>query len=78
MPSSLSHAMVAVAAGSVIAPRRLLRPFLIIGAVCAVLPDIDAIGRPSTVLLETCKHSVVTGRSPTRSHSRCCWVSAPH
>lgn len=46
MPSSLSHAMVAVTAGSVVAPRQLLRPFLIIGAACAVLPDIDAIGRP--------------------------------
>jgi membrane-bound metal-dependent hydrolase YbcI (DUF457 family) len=46
MPSSFSHAMIAVAGGSIIAPRRLLRPFLIAGAICAVLPDIDAIGRP--------------------------------
>ena len=46
MPSSLAHAMVAVAVGSAAAPRSLLRPFLIIGAMCAVLPDIDAIGRP--------------------------------
>lgn len=46
MPSSLSHAMVAVTVGSLVAPRELLRPFLIIGATCAVLPDIDAIGRP--------------------------------
>jgi inner membrane protein len=46
MPSSLSHAMIAVAGGSAVAPRRLLRPFLIAGAICAVLPDIDAIGRP--------------------------------
>ena len=46
MPSSLSHAMVAAAAGSVIAPRALLRPFLVVGAACAVLPDVDAIGRP--------------------------------
>ena len=38
--------MVAVTAGSLVAPRELLRPFLIIGATCAVLPDIDAIGRP--------------------------------
>jgi inner membrane protein len=45
MPSSLSHAMVAVAAGAMLAPRTHLRPFLIIGAVCAVLPDIDAMGR---------------------------------
>lgn len=46
MPSSLSHAMVAVTLGSLVAPRNLLRPFLIIGATCAVVPDIDAIGRP--------------------------------
>jgi membrane-bound metal-dependent hydrolase YbcI (DUF457 family) len=46
MPSSLTHAMVAVAAGSAAAPRPLLRPFLIIGSVCAVVPDLDAIGRP--------------------------------
>jgi inner membrane protein len=38
--------MVAVAIGSAVAPRRLVRPSLIIGAACAVLPDIDAIGRP--------------------------------
>lgn len=46
MPSSVSHAMVAVALGSMIAPRRLFRPFLVFGAAAAVLPDIDAIGRP--------------------------------
>lgn len=38
--------MVAVAGGSLVAPRRLMRPFLIAGAMCAVMPDIDAIGRP--------------------------------
>jgi membrane-bound metal-dependent hydrolase YbcI (DUF457 family) len=37
--------MLAVAAGSALAPRPLLKPFLVIGAVCAVLPDIDAFGR---------------------------------
>lgn len=46
MPSSVSHAMVAVALGSMIAPRRLFRPFLVFGAAAAVLPDVDAIGRP--------------------------------
>lgn len=46
MPSSFSHAMIAVAAGSAVAPRPLLRPFLIVGAACAVIPDLDAIGRP--------------------------------
>ena len=45
MPSSLSHAMVAVAVGAAVAPRPLLRPFLVTGAICAVLPDLDAIGR---------------------------------
>jgi membrane-bound metal-dependent hydrolase YbcI (DUF457 family) len=37
--------MIAVAGGSMIAPRPLLRQFLVLGSVCAVLPDIDAIGR---------------------------------
>lgn len=46
MPSSLSYAMVAVGLGSAIAPRRLLRPFLLIGAASAVIPDVDAICRP--------------------------------
>lgn len=46
MPSSLSHAMVSVAAGSVAAPKPLLRHFIFLGAICAVLPDIDAVGRP--------------------------------
>jgi inner membrane protein len=46
MPSSLTHAIVAVAGGSAVAPRPLLRPFLIIGSVCAVIPDLDAVGRP--------------------------------
>lgn len=45
MPSSLSHAMVAIAVGTAIAPRPLLRPFLVTGALCAVIPDLDAIGR---------------------------------
>jgi inner membrane protein len=38
--------MVAVAGGSAIAPRPLVRTFIVIGAICAVVPDIDAIGRP--------------------------------
>jgi membrane-bound metal-dependent hydrolase YbcI (DUF457 family) len=37
--------MVAVTAGSILAPPRLLKPFLIIGTACAVVPDVDAIGR---------------------------------
>ena len=38
--------MVAVAAGSAMAPRPLVRTFLIVGSLCAIVPDIDAIGRP--------------------------------
>ena len=37
--------MVAVAAGAAMAPPARLSSFLIAGAVCAVVPDIDAIGR---------------------------------
>jgi membrane-bound metal-dependent hydrolase YbcI (DUF457 family) len=37
--------MVAVALGTAVAPKPLLRPFLVTGVVCAVLPDIDAVGR---------------------------------
>ena len=37
--------MIAVAGASLVAPRHLVRPFAIAGAVCAVLPDLDAIGR---------------------------------
>jgi membrane-bound metal-dependent hydrolase YbcI (DUF457 family) len=45
MPSSLSHGMVAVAIGTAVAPRALLRPFLVAGTIAAVTPDLDAIGR---------------------------------
>src|SRR4051812_35262328 len=45
MPSSISHAMAAVAIGGAIAPRTSWRPLVITGAVCAVLPDIDALPR---------------------------------
>lgn len=45
MPSSISHALVAVALGSALSPRPHLRAFLCVGAACAVLPDVDAIGR---------------------------------
>ena len=45
MPSSVSHALVAVALGSAMAPRPLLRPFLVTGAAIAVLIDVDAAGR---------------------------------
>lgn len=45
MPSSLSHAMIAVAAGAALAPRAHLRSFLMAAAGCAIIPDVDAIGR---------------------------------
>ena len=41
MAFSPTHAMVAVAMGSAIAPRRWLGPGLIAGAACAVMPDVD-------------------------------------
>ena len=44
MPSLFSHASVAMALGSAVAPRPLLRPFLVAGAACALLPDLDIIG----------------------------------
>jgi len=44
VPSLFSHAAVAIAIGSLVAPRRLLRPFLVAGAVCAVMPDLDIVG----------------------------------
>lgn len=37
--------MAAVAIGAAVAPREHVRPFVIAGAVCAVLPDLDGIGR---------------------------------
>ena len=43
MPSLFSHAAVAIAIGSLAAPRPLLRPFLVAGAACAVMPDLDIV-----------------------------------
>lgn len=45
MPSSLSHAMIAMTAVATIAPRTHLRSCLTVAVVCAVIPDVDAIGR---------------------------------
>lgn len=45
MPSSLAHGLIAVAGGTAVAPRHLLRPFLVTGAIAAIVPDVDAIGR---------------------------------
>jgi inner membrane protein len=46
MPSSIGHALAAVALGGAFAPSNATRRFWIAGALCAVLPDIDAVGRP--------------------------------
>jgi inner membrane protein len=45
MPSSISHAMAAVALGAALAPRHSIRPLIIAGVLCAVLPDVDALPR---------------------------------
>ena len=45
MPSSLSHAMAAVAIGAAMAPKTPWRPLVITGAVCAMVPDLDALPR---------------------------------
>lgn len=37
--------MAAVAIGGAIAPRTLIKPFVVTGALCAVVPDLDALGR---------------------------------
>jgi inner membrane protein len=44
MPSLFSHAMAAVAVGSVLTPKPVWRPFVVLGALCAVVPDLDIFG----------------------------------
>ena len=46
MPSSIGHALVATAIGSPLAPAAPTRRYWIAGVLCAVLPDLDAVGRP--------------------------------
>jgi inner membrane protein len=46
MPSSLTHAGAAVAIGAGFAPPGTPRRYWVAGVLCAVLPDLDAIGRP--------------------------------
>jgi inner membrane protein len=46
MPSSWTHAMTAVAIGSVVAPRPVPRGTWGVIAILAIAPDLDAIGRP--------------------------------
>ncbi len=46
MPSSIGHALVASAIGAPLAPGGPGRRYWIAGILCAVLPDLDAVGRP--------------------------------
>ncbi len=46
MPSSVGHAVAALAVCAALRPPAPRRRFWIAAAVCAVLPDLDAIGRP--------------------------------
>lgn len=46
MPSSIGHALVAGAVGAVMAPAQTTRRYWIAGIACAIVLDIDAIGRP--------------------------------
>lgn len=45
MPSSVSHAMAAVAIGTALAPRQAWRVVVPLAAACAILPDVDALPR---------------------------------
>ena len=46
MPSSVGHALVAVTVAAALLPPPRPRRFALLVATCAILPDIDAIGRP--------------------------------
>lgn len=46
MPSIFAHALAGAALGTAFSPPNAPRRFWIAGAVCAALPDIDALGRP--------------------------------
>src|SRR5947207_10154757 len=46
MPSSIGHALVATAIGAPLAPAAPTRRYWIAGVLCAVLPDLDAVGHP--------------------------------
>jgi len=46
MPSIFAHAIAGAALGSAFAPRRASRRVWLAAAICAALPDIDALGRP--------------------------------
>jgi inner membrane protein len=44
VPSLLSHAAVAVAAGAAFAPRDVPGQFWILAVLCSILPDVDVLG----------------------------------
>lgn len=46
MPSSIAHALTALPVGAALLPTDIPRRVWIAGFACAVVPDIDAIGRP--------------------------------
>jgi len=46
MPSSIAHALTALPVGAALLPKDTPRRVWIAGLACAVVPDIDAIGRP--------------------------------
>lgn len=46
MPSSISHGLVAVAVGGAMLPQPTARRCWVAGVLCAILLDLDAIGRP--------------------------------
>src|SRR5687767_8025007 len=46
MPSSVAHGLTALALGTALLPERRARPLVLTGIACAVLLDIDAVGRP--------------------------------
>jgi len=46
MPSSIGHALVATAIAAPLAPAAPTRRYWFAGVLCAVLPDLDAVGRP--------------------------------
>jgi membrane-bound metal-dependent hydrolase YbcI (DUF457 family) len=60
--TSLTHAAVAVAVGSAVLPRRCIPSWLVLGACCAVLPDVDLLAPVlggSREFHRTFTHSVV-------------------
>ena len=46
MPSSIGHGLVALAVAAALRPAAPPRRYWVLSAACAVLPDVDAVGRP--------------------------------